>query len=405
VGRGSDPRLVAYAGARAMITGGLGLIGSAIARRLVSLGTEVLLVDSMIPDYGGNLANIADIRDRVAVNIADIRGGFALPHLLTGQDFLFNLAAQTSHLDSMSSPEDDLAINCTAQLQLLEACRAVNPGIAIVHAGTRQIYGRPEYLPVDERHPLRPVDVNGVNKMAGEAYHLLYRDVYGIKTRSLRLTNVYGPGMRIKDARQTFLGIWLRRVIEGEPFEVWGGEQRRDLLYVDDAADDTSLSRARSTPLSPAFSTVAPIFSAGRWRFSKQHLRISSGLRMRSASPAGRMPSRSHCAHAGSVRGTSSSPCPTLRLRLLRRSSGPARPRCWSTWSQGPTRWLHASFCVPYSRSRPAGGGGPAGAHLWPAGRIVCPHRDRPEIRLAADRGLCAEPWRIVSGQGGGIVW
>jgi UDP-glucose 4-epimerase len=130
-----------------------------------------------------------------------------------------------------------LAINCTAQLQLLEACREVNPGIAIVHAGTRQIYGRPEYLPVDERHSLRPVDVNGVSKMAGEAYHLLYRDVYGIKTRSLRLTNVYGPGMRIKDARQTFLGIWLRRVIEGEPFEVWGGEQRRDLLYVDDAAE------------------------------------------------------------------------------------------------------------------------------------------------------------------------
>jgi UDP-glucose 4-epimerase len=233
----SDPRLRAYAGARAVITGGLGLIGSAIARRLVVLGAEVLLVDSMIPEYGGNLANIADIRDRVTVNIADIRGGYALRHLLGGQDFLFNLAAQTSHLDSMSKPEDDLAINCTAQLQLLEACRAVNPGIAIVHAGTRQIYGRPEYLPVDERHLLRPVDVNGVNKMAGEAYHLLFRDVYGVKTRSLRLTNVYGPGMRIKDARQTFLGIWLRRVIEGQPFEVWGGEQRRDLLYVDDAAD------------------------------------------------------------------------------------------------------------------------------------------------------------------------
>src|ERR1700724_3531992 len=233
----SDSRLGAYAGARAMITGGLGLIGSAIARRLVALGAKVLLVDSMIPEYGGNLANIGDIRDRVTVNIADIRGGFALPHLLAGQDFLFNLAAQTSHLDSMSSPEQDLAINCTAQLQLLEACRAVNPRIAIVHAGTRQIYGRPEYLPVDQRHPLPPVYVNGVNKMAGEAYHLLYRDVYGIKTRSLRLTNVYGPGMRIKDARQTFLGIWLRRVIEGEPFEVWGGEQRRDLLYVDDAAE------------------------------------------------------------------------------------------------------------------------------------------------------------------------
>jgi nucleoside-diphosphate-sugar epimerase len=137
----------------------------------------------------------------------------------------------------MSAPEEDLAINCTAQLQLLEACRAANPGIAIVHAGTRQIYGRPLYLPVDERHPLRPVDVNGVNKMAGEAYHLLYHDVYGIKTRSLRLTNVYGPGMRIKDARQTFLGIWVRRVVKDEPFEVWGGDQRRDLLYVDDAAE------------------------------------------------------------------------------------------------------------------------------------------------------------------------
>jgi UDP-glucose 4-epimerase len=220
-----------------VIIGGLGLIGSAIARRLVALDAEVLLVDSMIPEYGGNLANIAEIRDRVTVNIADIRGGYGLPPLLRGQDFLFNLAAQTSHLDSMSVPEEDLAINCTAQLQLLEVCRSVNPGITIVHAGTRQIYGRPEYLPVDERHPLRPVDVNGVNKMAGEAYHLLFRDVYGVKTRSLRLTNVYGPGMRIKDARQNFLGIWLRRVIEGEPFEVWGGEQRRDLLYVDDAAE------------------------------------------------------------------------------------------------------------------------------------------------------------------------
>ena len=232
-----DLHLGAYAGARAVITGGLGLIGSAIARRLVGLGAEVLLIDSMIPEYGGNLANIADVRDQVTVNIADIRGGYGMRHLLRGQHFLFNLAAQTSHLASMSSPEEDLAINCTAQLQLLEACREANPEIVVVHAGTRQTYGRPQYLPVDERHQLRPVDVNGVNKMAGEAYHLLFRDVYGIRTRSLRLTNVYGPGMRIKDARQTFLGIWLRRIIEGEPFEVWGGAQRRDLLYVEDAAD------------------------------------------------------------------------------------------------------------------------------------------------------------------------
>src|SRR5207244_6167742 len=144
-------------------------------------------------------------------------------------------APQTSHRDSRNAPEHDLAVNCTAQLQLLELCREVAPGIAIVHAGTRQIYGRPSYLPVDEKHPLRPADVNGVNKMAGESYHLLFHDVYGLNTRSLRLTNVYGPGMRIRDARQNFLGIWLRRVIEGEGFEVWGGEQRRELLYIEDA--------------------------------------------------------------------------------------------------------------------------------------------------------------------------
>src|SRR5436309_3603640 len=237
VSRTSDSGFAAFRDARVLITGGLALIGSALARRLTGLGAEVLLVDSMVPEAGGNPANIADIRDRVRVNIADIRDREAMRHLLAGQDFLFDLAAQTSHMDSMTAPENDLAVNCMAQLQLLELCRAIAPDIAIVHAGTRQIYGRPQYLPVDEAHPLRPADVNGVNKMAGEAYHLLFHDVYGLNTRSLRLTNVYGPGMRIKDARQNFLGIWLRRALEGEDFEVWGGEQRRELLYVDDAAE------------------------------------------------------------------------------------------------------------------------------------------------------------------------
>lgn len=233
----SDGRFAAFRGAHAMITGGVGLIGSALARRLVALGAEVLLLDSMVPEAGGNLANIADIKEHVRLNIADIRDAAALRHLLPGQNFLFNLAGQTSHLDSMTAPEQDLAVNCTAQLQLLELCRTMVPAITIVHAGTRQVYGRPEYLPVDERHPLRPADVNGVNKIAGEAYHLLYHDVYGIDTRSLRLTNVYGPGMRIKDARQNFLGIWLRRALEGAAFELWGGEQRRELLYVEDAVE------------------------------------------------------------------------------------------------------------------------------------------------------------------------
>ncbi len=233
----SDSRFAGFRAARVMVTGGLGLIGSALARRLVGLGAEVLLVDSMVPEAGGNPANIADIRDRVRVNIADIRDREAMRHLLAGQHFLFDLAAQTSHLDSMNAPDHDLAVNCAAQLQLLELCRAVAPEMAVVHAGTRQIYGRPQYLPVDEAHPLRPADVNGVNKMAGEAYHLLFHDVYGLNTRSLRLTNVYGPGMRIRDARQNFLGIWLRSVLEGAAFEVWGGEQRRELLFVEDAVE------------------------------------------------------------------------------------------------------------------------------------------------------------------------
>jgi UDP-glucose 4-epimerase len=232
-----DRRFAAFAGARVMVTGGLGFIGSTLARRLVELGADVLLVDSLIPQYGGNLFNIRGIEDRVQVNISDIRDVRGLRHLLRDRDFLFNLAGQTSHLDSMTDPVADLEINCAAQLSLLEACRAVNPDIGIVFASTRQIYGRPERLPVDEKHLLRPVDVNGVNKMAGEAYHILYHNVYGMRSCALRLTNTFGPRMRIKDARQTFVGIWLRAVLEGRPFEVWGGDQLRDFTFVDDAVE------------------------------------------------------------------------------------------------------------------------------------------------------------------------
>ena len=226
-----------YADQRVLITGGLGFIGSNLARRLVGLGAKVTLADSLIPEYGGNRANIADIKSRVEVNIADVRDPHAMSHLVRGQDFLFNLAGQTSHLDSMTDPHTDLEINCRAQLSILEACRRENPSIRVVFAGTRQIYGKPDHLPVDENHLLRPTDVNGINKMAGEWYHILYSRVYGIRACSLRLTNTYGPGMRIKDARQTFLGIWIRKVLEGQPFEIWEGGQRRDFTYVDDCVE------------------------------------------------------------------------------------------------------------------------------------------------------------------------
>lgn len=227
-----------FAGAQVLITGGLGFIGSNLAHRLVDLGAKVTLVDSLIPEYGGNLYNIAGIEDRVRVNIADVRDEYSMDYLVQGHDFLFNLAGQTSHLDSMRNPYVDLDINCRAQLSILEACRKNNPRITIVYASTRQIYGKPDYLPVDERHLLHPVDVNGINKMAGEWYHILYNNVYGIRACALRLTNTYGPRMRVKDARQTFLGIWIKNVIEGKPIQVWGdGTQLRDFTYIDDCVE------------------------------------------------------------------------------------------------------------------------------------------------------------------------
>jgi UDP-glucose 4-epimerase len=226
-----------FKGARALITGGLGFIGSNLARRLEGLGAEVTLVDSMIPEYGGNLFNIEGFRDRVQVNVSDVRDTHSLRHLVQGKDYLFNLAGQTSHLDSMINPMADVEINCRAQLSILETCRAYNPKIKIVFASTRQIYGRPDKLPVGETHPLHPVDVNGINKMAGEKYHLLYNDLYGIPTTALRLTNTIGPRMRIKDARQTFAGIWVRQLLEGKPISVWGGQQLRDFTDVEDAVD------------------------------------------------------------------------------------------------------------------------------------------------------------------------
>lgn len=236
-----------FAGRRVLITGALGFIGSNLVRRLAEFGAEVLAVDSLIPEYGGNLFNIAELEDRVQVNISDVRDAHSMRYLVQGQDFLFNLAGQTSHMDSMNDPDADLEINCRAQLSILEACRKYNPGIKVVFASTRQLYGKPDYLPVDEKHLLRPVDVNGINKMAGEWYHILYNNIYGIRSCALRLTNTYGPRMRIKDARQTFLGVWIRLAVEGKPFEVWEGHQLRDFTFVDDAVEAFLLAAANES--------------------------------------------------------------------------------------------------------------------------------------------------------------
>ena len=244
----------AFRGRRVVISGGLGFIGSNLAIELVAAGADVLLLDALVPEHGGNRFNVRPVERRLEVEVVDLRDVARLRPLLRGCDVLFNLAGQTSHLDSMRDPFTDLEHNCRAPLAALEACRHESPGARIVFAGTRQIYGRPRYLPVDERHPIDPVDVNGVNKIAGEHYHLLYGNVYEIPVTVLRLTNTYGPRMRVRDARQTFLGVWLRAVARGERFQLWGdGTQLRDFTYVDDAVRAFLLAASRAEAVGETF--------------------------------------------------------------------------------------------------------------------------------------------------------
>jgi nucleoside-diphosphate-sugar epimerase len=227
-----------YRDKRVLITGGIGFIGSNLALRLVRSGARVHLVDSMLPAYGADLRNIEPVRGKVRVNFSDIRDPHSLGYVVQGEDLIFSLAGQVSHLSSMEDPFTDLEINCRSQLSLLEVCRRHNPGVKIVFASTRQLYGKPRYLPVNEEHPLMPVDVNGINKLAAEMYYTLYSRVYGIPTVSLRLTNTYGPRMDLASDLKGFVGIFIRKALRGEKIQVYGsGEQRRDFNFVDDVLD------------------------------------------------------------------------------------------------------------------------------------------------------------------------
>jgi UDP-glucose 4-epimerase len=248
-----------FAGKRVLITGGLGFIGSNLARRLVELGARVLIVDSLIPDYGGNLYNIHDIRDRVELNIADVRDIHSMRYLVQGQDYLFNMAGQVSHTDSMTDPFTDLEINARAQLAIVESCRHHNPTIRIVHVATRQQYGRPSYLPVDEEHLIRPIDVNGINKAAGEMYFMVYSQVYGMRATSLRLTNIYGPRQLLAHDRQGFIAWFIRKALLCEEIQLFGtGEQLRDMCYVDDAVEAFLLAAADDLAIGQIYNVGGP---------------------------------------------------------------------------------------------------------------------------------------------------
>jgi UDP-glucose 4-epimerase len=227
-----------YKDKRVLITGGLGFIGSNLAIRLVGLGAEVTLIDSMIPQYGGNKFNLIDIKDKVHINYSDVRDDYSMNHLIRDKDYLFNLAGQVSHIDSMIDPLTDLEINSKSQLSILEACRKSNPQIRIIFTSTRQVYGIPQYLPIDEKHSLNPADINGINKISGERYHLLYSRVYGIRCVVLRLTNTYGPRQLVKHNKQGFMGWFVRQIVRGEKIHIFGdGKQLRDLNFVDDVVD------------------------------------------------------------------------------------------------------------------------------------------------------------------------
>ncbi|HEV7665215.1 MAG TPA: NAD-dependent epimerase/dehydratase family protein [Chloroflexota bacterium] len=231
-----------YAGKRALVTGGLGFIGSNLTIRLLELGASVLVVDSLIPETGANPFNLQPVQDhpRLSVRTVDVRDVLAMERLVRDRDLIFNLAGQVSHIDSMRDPFTDLEVNCRSQLALLEACRRHAPETKVVFASTRQIYGRvaEDLLPVDERQPPNPVDVNGINKLAGERYHVLYNNVYGLRTSVLRLTNTYGPRMLVKNNRQTAIGWLIRQAMDGEDITVFGdGAQLRDFTYVDDVVE------------------------------------------------------------------------------------------------------------------------------------------------------------------------
>lgn len=227
-----------YKGKKILITGGLGFIGSTLARSLVNFGSEVTILDSLIPEYGGNMFNLNGVEDKVKINISDVRDVYSINHMVKGQDILFNLAGTLSHVDSMTDPFVDLDINVKSQVYILEACRKNNPKIGIIYAGTRNQYGKAQYLPVDERHPIEPTDVNGINCNAGEYYHILYNKIYGIRACSLRLSNTYGPRHQMHHSRQGVLNWFLRQLIDGEQIKLFGtGEQIRDVTYIGDVVE------------------------------------------------------------------------------------------------------------------------------------------------------------------------
>ena len=238
--------------AKVAVLGGAGFIGRALAQRISGYVDVLRVIDKR-----ASSTQYSDLKN-TEVHEADARDQESIGRAVKNCSIVFNLIGEGGHLESIDNPLQDLESNVCAQLTILEACKAQAPGAHIIFASTRQVYGSPEYLPVPECHPVNPLDVNGINKLAAENYHLLYSRMCGIRSTVLRLTNTYGPGMLTSGANSTFLGAWIRQLLDGKPISIFGdGGSVRDMTHVQDVVD--AFVKAASFPLK----TNGEIFNVG----------------------------------------------------------------------------------------------------------------------------------------------
>ncbi len=225
-------------GKRVLVTGGAGMLGSAIAHLAHREGATVTILDALLPLYGGNLFNLSNIWDEITFVQGDIRDRVIVDRVVTGQDFIFNLAAQVSYVDSNSDPQLDIDINCRGIVNVLDACRQFAPRARVLFSSSRFVYGRIESNPVNENHPFNCLSIYGIHKLVGEKYHRFFFEAYGLPTTSLRISNPYGPRQQMKHGKYGITNWFIRQAMDGNPLTVFGeGVQKRDYIYVDDLAD------------------------------------------------------------------------------------------------------------------------------------------------------------------------
>jgi UDP-glucose 4-epimerase len=220
---------------KVLVTGGAGFIGSSLAHALVTLGAQVTAVDAMLPLYGGNEYNLADIASQVKFVVGDIRDMDVMKELVAQADIIYNFAAQVSYIDSKDKPFLDLDINGRGHLTVLEAMRAVNSHAKILFSSSRLVYGRILTTPVNEEHPTNPLSLYGIHKLLGEKYYRYYADQFGIRAMSVRIPNPYGPRQQMKHNKYSIVGWFVRQAMEDKTITIFGdGSQERDYLYIDD---------------------------------------------------------------------------------------------------------------------------------------------------------------------------